>query len=286
MTKLQPLRVGGVPEHFNLPWLLAIESGAFAEVGADVTWVDYPGGTGALTSALTDGELDLATVLTEGMVTAICKGNPSQIHNVWVQSPLQWGVHVAANAAFETVAELDNQRFAISRYGSGSELMAYVMASDQGWTLTDEQFVVVGGLTGAINALPVGEAEIFLWERFMTQPHVDDGTFRRVGEVFTPWPSFVTAVRDEVLGSHRELIDAVASVAARAAVELDNSPDAAQLIAERYGLQQSEAAMWLTTVEWAAPNHPDEMMIDGVVETMTRLGRIEAPRPAGDLIVH
>lgn len=281
----QLLRIGGVPEHFNLPWRLAIESGAFAAIGADVTWTDFPGGTGALTEALANDELDLATVLTEGITTAICKGNPSRIHSVWVESPLAWGVHVPAKSDLNSIAELAGQRFAISRYGSGSELMAYVLADEQGWTLSPEHFVVVGGLAGAIEALPAGDAEIFLWERFMTQPHVDDGTFRRVADTPTPWPSFVTAVTGNALAAHDPLIDQVTAVAAATAADLAASPTAAALIAERYGLDPIEAETWLGTVTWATAARPDAGMIDAVVDTMVRLGRIENDRPGDDLLV-
>lgn len=34
------IRIGGVPEHFNLPWHLAIEDGAFKEAGIDLQWQD------------------------------------------------------------------------------------------------------------------------------------------------------------------------------------------------------------------------------------------------------
>jgi hypothetical protein len=40
------IRVGGVDEHFNLPWKLAIEAGAFETLGVSVVWQDCPGGTG------------------------------------------------------------------------------------------------------------------------------------------------------------------------------------------------------------------------------------------------
>jgi len=281
----QRLRIGGVPEHFNLPWRLAIESGAFAAIGAEVTWTDFPGGTGALVEALANDELDLATVLTEGITTAICNGNPSLVHSVWVNSPLAWGVHVPAASDLNSLADLAGHRFAISRYGSGSELMAYVLADKQGWTLAPEQFVVVGGLAGAIKALPAGDAEIFLWERFMTQPHVDDGTFRRVDDTPTPWPSFVTAVTTHAIAAHRSLIDRVTAVAAATAADLAASPTAAARIAERYGLEVGEAETWLGTVSWASASRPDAAILNDVVETMVRLGRIEKERPGDDLLI-
>ena len=117
------VRVGGVPEHFNYPWHVAISEGAFGDLDVDVEWIDFPGGTGAIMSALASGEIDMATPLTEGAITAIANGNPSKLISIWVDSPLLWGVHVAADSPAVSIPDLEGQRFAISRFGSGSELM-------------------------------------------------------------------------------------------------------------------------------------------------------------------
>ena len=42
------IRVGGVPEHFNVPWHQAIEDNSLAEAGLDVQWTEYSTGTGAM----------------------------------------------------------------------------------------------------------------------------------------------------------------------------------------------------------------------------------------------
>jgi hypothetical protein len=44
---------------------------------------------------LRDGETDIAVILTEGIVKDIVAGNPSKIVQVYVESPLIWGIHVA-----------------------------------------------------------------------------------------------------------------------------------------------------------------------------------------------
>jgi TRAP-type uncharacterized transport system substrate-binding protein len=38
-----------------------------------------------------------------------------------VQSPLIWGIHVAANSKYKTVSDLEDTKVAISRQGSGSQ---------------------------------------------------------------------------------------------------------------------------------------------------------------------
>ena len=62
------LRVGGVAEHYNLPWHLAKESGKLNDLGVNLRWKDCFGGTGEMTSLLKDDELDMAVLLKYGLV--------------------------------------------------------------------------------------------------------------------------------------------------------------------------------------------------------------------------
>jgi ABC-type nitrate/sulfonate/bicarbonate transport system substrate-binding protein len=272
------LRIGGVPEHFNLPWLLAIEERAFDVLDVELEWINYPGGTGSIMAALHNRYIDLATPLTEGAITSIAAGNRSRLARTWVDSPLLWGVHVASSSDAESVEDLAGQRFAISRFGSGSELMSLVMARDHGWTLTDDSWVVVGDLDGALAALPAGDAEIFLWSKSMTQPYVDSGVFKRVGVVETPWPSFSVAATDTLLEAVPGLTEQIIDIAAASAARLAVRDDAATLVADRYGLQLIDAAEWLDQVRWTPKDTPiDPQMLESVAAQMVDIGRIDPP---------
>lgn len=277
MSDAATIRIGGVPEHFNLPWLLAVEEGLFAAAGFDVEWIDFPGGTGAIMKALEAGELDIATPLTEGAVTAIANGNPSRFVSIWVDSPLLWGIHIAGSAEGAVVAELEGQRFAISRFGSGSDLMARVLAEEQSWDTADDKFVVVGGLDGALEALPAGDAEIFLWNKSMTQPHVTDGTFARAGVLPTPWPSFAVVASTSFLDAHPGVAAPISVIVRQRAAALSADTTLAQQVVDRYGLALESASEWVDQVEWTAANSPiDQAMLTDVAERMRRLDRIES----------
>ncbi|NNK75246.1 MAG: ABC transporter substrate-binding protein, partial [Maribacter sp.] len=76
---MKEVRIIGVPEHFNLPWHLAIEEGAFEDRGIELQWTDIPEGTGKMCQMLQNGETDLAIILTEGLVKSISEGNPAKI---------------------------------------------------------------------------------------------------------------------------------------------------------------------------------------------------------------
>lgn len=298
MTKI---RIGGVPEHFNLPWILATEEGAFADLGVDVEWVNFSGGTGAIMKALAAGEIHMSTPLTEGAVTAIANGNPSRVLKIFVDSPLLWGIHAAGTTTAESVADLVGGRIAISRIGSGSELMGYLLGAQQGWELTADDFVIVGNLDGALDALPAGDAEIFLWNKSMTQPHVDDGTLARVGVLPTPWPSFASAAGTDFLAEHHELAHAMTEIAAVRAVEFAADNHAAEIVMERFGLLRPGAEEWLAQIRWTAPagNFGEsgesgasidsgesglETTIEAAALRMFELGRIAAMPAISDLI--
>ena len=285
-----PIRVGGVPEHFNLPWLLAIEERRFPHVELDVEWIDFPGGTGEIMAALANGEIDMATPLTEGAVTSIANGNPSKLVRLWVESPLLWGVFVPGGAPIRSTSDLRDQesppaRIAISRFGSGSELMSRVMAQDLGWPLTDDNWVVVGDLEGALKALPAGEADVFLWSKSMTQPHVDDGTFDRIDVLSTPWPSFSVVATDRLIAEHRGLAATVADIAAARAAQLPLDDSTAGIVSARYDLELDDVLTWLEQVRWSAPGAPvSHEMLQSVADRMIDLGRIAAPIKSTNLI--
>jgi ABC-type nitrate/sulfonate/bicarbonate transport system substrate-binding protein len=248
---MKTLKVAGVPEHFNLPWHLCIENGEFKDVEIDLQWTDVPEGTGKMCQMLRDGETDIAVILTEGIVKDIVGGNQSKIVQVYVESPLIWGIHVAANSNFQSLSDLENTKVAISRKGSGSQLMAYVNAKNQGWNTETLEFEIVNTIDGAVTALTNGTADYFMWERFMTQPLVDEKIFRRIADCPTPWPCFVIAVRDEVLKKHPNLIAQILEIINKATQKFKEIPRIDETLAEKYHQKIDDIQKWLSLTEWS-----------------------------------
>lgn len=271
---MKRLKIGGVPEHFNLPWRLAIEEGKFKNAGIELHWSDMTGGTGQMIKGLQAGTLDIAVLLTEGITRAILKGLEAKILAVYVQSPLCWGIHVPANNAVKTLDALDGATFAISREGSGSHLMSYVLAQREGWEPNALSFNVVGDVYGGLWALNHGEADGFLWEKYTTQPFVDQGKLKRIGEVYTPWPCFVIAVRNDVLAADASLLKSILPIIQSRATELKNSPDAAEVLAWRYALKKDQVEAWLRQTEWANTTDLQAHDLQKTVETLLELDLI------------
>jgi sulfonate transport system substrate-binding protein len=278
---MKRFKIGGVPEHFNLPWRLAIEEGKFKAAGIELHWSDMTGGTGQMIKGLQAGSLDIAVLLTEGITRAILKGLDAKIIAVYVQSPLCWGIHVPVNQSIQELKDLDSATFAISREGSGSHLMSYVLAQREGWESSSLSFEVVGDVYGGLWALSHGEANGFLWEKYTTQPFVDQAKCKRIGEVYTPWPCFVIAVRNEVLQSDEALLKMVLSIVQARAAQLKQALDSPEVLAWRYALKKDEVAAWLSETEWSNSSVLESSELQKTVETLLELELI-SPDEAKD----
>jgi len=248
---MKTVRIAGVPEHFNLPWHLCIENGEFDEVAIDLQWTDVPEGTGKMCQMLREGETDIAVILSEGIVKDIAAGNDASIVQVYVQSPLIWGIHVDAKSDYHQLSDLENKKVAISRMGSGSHLMAVVNAKNQGWNIQNLQFEIVNTIDGAVEALSSGKADYFMWERFMTKPLVDSGTFRRIADCPTPWPCFVIAVRNEFLKANRHIISQILEIINNTTIEFKEIPSIDRTLATRYNQKLEDIQEWLKLTRWS-----------------------------------
>ncbi len=269
------LKVGGVPEHFNYPWYITLKNKEYTKQDINLRWQDFPGGTGAMCKALREGEIDIAIVLTEGIIKDIINGNPSKIIQTFVKSPLIWGIHVGANSKFKNIDDLENATVAISRFGSGSHLMAIVNAYNNGWDLSKLKFKVVKNLQGGIDALTNGEADYFMWEHFTTKPLVDEGTFRRLGDCPTPWPCFVVAIRDEVLKNHPEKIKQVLDIINNCTTDFKQIDDIDKTLSIRYEQQLEDIQKWLSITEWNDGNPITEDLLTDIQNKMVGFNVIE-----------
>lgn len=248
---MKTIRVGGVPEHFNLPWHLSIDDGTFKKRDLDVQWRDFPDGTGAMCKALRNEEIDAAVILTEGIIKDIINGNKVKIVQEYISSPLIWGIHVDGHSPIRNLEDLEGKKVAISRYGSGSHLMAYVHAKSMGWDTSKLEFEVVGDVNGAIEALKTGKADYFMWEHFTTKPLVDKGVFRRLGDCPTPWSCFVIAVREKFLKEHPAAVKTMLETLNFVTKKFKEIPGIESALSKKYEQKEDDIAQWLNITTWS-----------------------------------
>ena len=275
------LKVGGVPEHFNYPWYLTLKNKEYTKESINLRWQDFPGGTGDMCKALRSGDLDIAIVLTEGIIKDIAAGNLSKIVQTFVNTPLIWGIHVSAKSAFKTIKDLEHATIAISRFGSGSHLMAIVNAFNQGWKVENLKFKVIGNLQGGIDALANEEADYFMWERFTTKPLVDNGVFRRIANCPTPWPCFVIAVRNEVLENNFAEVKKVLNIINKQTVDFKNIKNIDVILAERYEQKLEDIQKWLKITTWTDGKPITKNLITRIQNKMVKFNVIENKKVSG-----
>lgn len=279
---MKQIRIIGVPEHFNLPWHLAIEEGAFEERGIELLWEDIPEGTGRMCEMLRTGETDLAIILTEGITKDIIEGNPSRIIQEYIASPLYWGIHVDAHSTLRELNDLKGKTAAISRFGSGSHLMAFVHADNQGWDPDSIKFHVVNNIQGAVEALSTGQADYFMWEHYTTKPLVDSGTFRRLGDCPTPWPCFVIAAGNQALESNRPAIKHILEVINALTFEFKDIPSIDRMLSNRYEQDLSDIRDWLDLTTWSQ-SQMDPDTLKNVQDQLCKLGITDRVIPFTEL---
>lgn len=271
---MKTVKIIGVPEHFNLPWHLAIEENAFKDRGINLEWTDIPEGTGRMCQMLADNEADIAIILTEGLVKSITAGTKAKIVQEYIATPLLWGIHIGVNSEYQTIEDLINTKAAISRFGSGSHLMAYVNAQNEGWDTSKLQFEVINNLDGAVEGLTKGTADYFMWEHFTTKPLVDNGTFRRVADCPTPWPCFVIAATDSFITENSGTLQHILEVINMYTEEFKTIPSIDRTLANRYEQKLDDIQEWLSKTRWSQ-SQLNTKTLEKVQDTLLSLDLID-----------
>ena len=280
------LRIGGVPEHFNYLFKLAEKNGLYKKQGVDVEFVVKKCGTGQMIQSLKEKDVDLVVALTEGLVSDIARRESDiRILGTYVNSPLCWAVSTGTESNIKNIDDLRDKTFGISRYGSGSHLMAHVMAMQNKWEiLTSKQFQVCGdfkSLRDSVNhCIGSPETDAFLWETFTTKPFHDSGEVRRVGDISTPWPCFMIAGLKSTLDESGEMLAAVKAALAsiNEAASLfreDESKTIVSTIAEEYGMQLEDAQTWYDGVDITAHRFVSQKALETTLRVLCDAGVLQ-----------
>lgn len=273
---MKVLKITGVPEHFNYPWVKVVESQPFLDRGVKLEWIEESRGSGQMNKSLRDNETNLAIVLTESFLKDFEAGNPSKIIGYHVISPLIWGIHIHGKSKVETLEKHDNYEFLVSRMGSGSHLMGLVLAEREQWESEKLKFDVIDNLPGALKAMSPEKLEFFLWEKYTTKPWVDSGELKRIGEVPSPWPCFVIAATDASLVEFGDLIIELRNLIYDFSEKMQTDPDTIQIIAKEYNLKESDVKAWLSQTQWATDNIISKTQLDQSMAHMKKLGILKS----------
>jgi len=235
---------------------------ADVDKGKTFTLHSCPGGTGQITAALANNEIDIAIALTDALIAGIANGRTDyKLVGSYVSTPLNWAVVTGVKSRYKSIADLRGTTIGISRLGSGSQTMAYVMALNHNWfdTKIDEpapnlEFRVNNDLQGLLQSVNDGSTSAFLWEWFTTKPYVDSGKARFIGSVPTPWPSWMIVARNPL---SKEAVQEVKSFVAslttvvRAFDALESREHQnVEFIKTTFGYSEADVKEWMQTVAY------------------------------------
>ncbi|KAL7625203.1 hypothetical protein AAE478_004418 [Parahypoxylon ruwenzoriense] len=288
MSSQQALRIGFVPEHFSTPLYFAQKY-----FGLSATLVPFPSGTGHMITALRAGEIDIGIGLTEAWVAGLGKEDiPGdggyRIVGTYVETPLCWAISTGAERPdITSVASLKGSKIGISRYGSGSQVMGYVLADQQGWLSSSgsspyADFVVLQNFANLRKAVNDGTADFFMWEHFTSKRYYDSGEIRRVGEIYTPWSSWKIVASTALLpkagtdadqNSDPQLMDLFRKLDEGVRYFADHQDEAVKYISTELDYSEADAREWLRTVRFATKTEGvDLKVIRSCVDILKKAG--------------
>jgi ABC-type nitrate/sulfonate/bicarbonate transport system substrate-binding protein len=224
--------------------------------------------------SLQSREIDVGIGLTEGWVAGLAKHTPHpyKIIGTYVETPLCWAISTGAGRADITSAEqLKGKKIGVSRIGSGSYVMGFVLADKMGWLEKGKdpfEVVVLNDFKKLRDAVNSGEADFFMWEHFTSKRYYDSGEIARVGEIFTPWSSWKIVAREaddaRLSGMLEKINEGVRHFR-------ENQGEAIEYISTELDYSKEDAEEWLKTVKFA----DDVRGVDGAViwKTVEILGK-------------
>lgn len=279
---MHTFRIGGVPEHFNFPWKLAQDFNFFEKENIKIEWKFFPSGTGAMVNALKNNELDIAILLTEGAVASIINGLEAQIVKQYISSPLIWGIHTGAHSTIHKVNE--NLKYSISRFNSGSHLMAIIDAKVRNISIKNEQWIVSNDLKGAIDDLNSGKSDLFLWEKYTTKPFVNKGYLKKISEFVTPWSCFQIVANNSILKNYSTEIQKILSIINFTSKQFMTSDNSIDMLIENYELTPEDAHSWFYSTEWNTDFNVSEKMLENVMNTLFQIQIIKQKIKPSELV--
>nr|OQO15870.1 hypothetical protein B0A51_15740 [Rachicladosporium sp. CCFEE 5018] len=274
------LRIGFIPEHFSTPLHFAITTHNLA-----ATLIPVPTGTGDLTKLLKSSEIDVAVGLTEGFIADLGKSKAEgkdggfKLVGTYVQSKLRWGISTGGQREDVTGVEgLKGGTAGVSRIGSGSYVMSYVLADQQGWLKPGEEPFEVVPL-GKFDALRKGvsgdkSADFFMWEHFTTKRYWDSGELKRIDEIYTPWPSWMIAARSGV--DDKAVGDMLENINEGVNYYLEHKEESIEHITSTMEYSKEDVEEWMKTVEFSKDvKGVDPAVADKTISVLRKAGVLD-----------
>jgi ABC-type nitrate/sulfonate/bicarbonate transport system substrate-binding protein len=242
-----------------------------------------------MVTALQSGEIDVGVGLTEGWIAALGKAQAAKQDagfravGTYVETPLCWAISTGARRdELSGIKDLKGKKVGVSRIGSGSYVMSFVLADQQGWLDTSsdsppfpvEPLNTFANLRDGVNN---STADFFMWEHFTSKRYYDNGEIKRIGEIYTPWSSWKIVAKNDLLqpgsGVKDELEDVLQKINKGVKHFEENQEEAVQYISTKLDYSEEDAREWLKTVRFAKDVRGVELgVVDKTVGILQKAG--------------
>ena len=157
--------------------------------------------------------------------------------------------------------------------------MGFVLADQRGWLSNNgssqpfSEIVPLQTFDKLRAAVNDGTADFFMWEHFTTKRYYDNGELKKVGEIFTPWPSWHIVARPDIVREQARLEDFMEKINLGIRYFNGHKDDAVTYISTELDYTKEDAEEWLKTVDFAANVRGVEKgTVKKVLETLQKAG--------------
>lgn len=216
-----------------------------------------------------------------------------------------WAVSTgAARPEITGIDSLSGRKIGVSRLGSGSYVMGFVLADQQGWLQQQKpattesssssptppspysDFVILNTFENLRRAVNDGGADFFMWEHFTSKRYYDSGEIRKVGEIYTPWSSWKIVAGTALLGGGGELDPRLHDLFGKLDRGIgyfnDHHDEAVAYISTELDYSEEDAREWLKTVRFPARTEGVDLAVaEGTVATLRKAGVLAEGRGMG-----
>lgn len=241
-----------------------------------------------MVQSLKSKEIDIGIGLTEGWVAGLGKESstadyPYRIVGTYVETPLCWAISSGSKRDdIKNVKDLKGKKIGVSRIGSGSYVMGFVLADQNGWLDTSSEkspfeVVVLNDFKRLRDGVNSSEADFFMWEHFTSKKYYDNGEIKRVGEIYTPWSSWKIVAAPS---ASSEQLDRLFSSINKGIEHFNNhQEEAVEYISTHLDYSKEDATSWLSTVKFPKNvRGVDEKVIGKTIDILSKAGVLDASK--------
>ena len=186
-----------------------------------------------------------------------------------------WAISTGSKRTISNISDLKNSKIGISRIGSGSYVMGFVLADKQGWLNPGSpafENIPLQTFEKLRNGVNDGTVDFFMWEHFTSKRYYDNQEIKRIGQIYTPWSSWKIVASTKLDGDER-MEDLFAKIDKGVGYFEGHQPEAVEYISTELDYSKEDAREWLKTVKFSkGVKGVDLKVIENTVDVLKKAG--------------